>query len=151
MFRDLHTVKGSGAMFGFTELAAFIHEFETVFDRIRASALAVGPEILRLALAARTRSGLVEGWPIPRGGEADPCRVAGRDGRRGPCRGMRKDAAEVAAVAGAVGAGAVGHAAAFGCQGGSAGVGRAARSAAGGIARAGRRGDRGRSGGSAAP
>ena len=68
VFRDLHTVKGSGAMFGFTELAAFIHEFETVFDRIRAGALAVGPEILRLALAAKDEiPGLVEGLADPEG------------------------------------------------------------------------------------
>ncbi len=68
VFRDLHTVKGSGAMFGFTELAAFIHEFETVFDRIRSGDLAVGPEILRLALAAKDEiPGLVDGVPDPDG------------------------------------------------------------------------------------
>lgn len=68
VFRDLHTVKGSGAMFGFTDLAAFIHEFETVFDRVRSGALPVGPEILRLALAAKDEiPGLVEGEPDPQG------------------------------------------------------------------------------------
>ena len=106
VFRDLHTVKGSGAMFGFTELAAFIHEFETVFDRIRAGALAVTPEILRLALAAKDEiPGLVEGL-------ADP------EGRRGQIlEGLRavmgggavaEDAAEVAEGAGAAGIGAAG-------------------------------------------
>lgn len=71
VFRDLHTVKGSGAMFGFTDLAAFIHEFETVFDRIRSGALAVGAEILRLALAAKDEiPGLVEGEPDPDGRRA---------------------------------------------------------------------------------
>ncbi len=34
-FRALHTLKGSGAMFGFTAVAAFIHDFETAFDRVR--------------------------------------------------------------------------------------------------------------------
>jgi two-component system, chemotaxis family, sensor kinase CheA len=68
VFRDLHTVKGSGAMFGFTELAAFIHEFETVFDRVRAGVLPVGPEILRLALAAKDEiPGLVDNEPDPDG------------------------------------------------------------------------------------
>lgn len=106
VFRDLHTVKGSGAMFGFTELAAFIHEFETVFDRIRAGALAVTPEILRLALAAKDEiPGLVEGL-------ADP------EGRRGQIlEGLQavmgggavaEDAAEVAEGAGAAGIGAAG-------------------------------------------
>ena len=35
IFRALHTIKGSGAMFGFTDVAAFVHEFETAFDRVR--------------------------------------------------------------------------------------------------------------------
>lgn len=35
VFRALHTIKGSGAMFGFTDVAAFVHEFETAFDRVR--------------------------------------------------------------------------------------------------------------------
>ena len=34
-FRALHTIKGSGAMFGFDEVAAFAHEFESAFDRVR--------------------------------------------------------------------------------------------------------------------
>lgn len=68
VFRDLHTVKGSGAMFGFTDLAAFIHEFETVFDRVRSGALQLGPEILRLALSAKDEiPGLVDGLPDAEG------------------------------------------------------------------------------------
>ncbi len=68
VFRDLHTVKGSGAMFGFTELSAFIHEFETVFDKVRSGHLAVGPDLLRLALAAKDEiPGLVEGEADPEG------------------------------------------------------------------------------------
>ena len=64
VFRDLHTVKGSGAMFGFSDLAAFIHEFEAVFDRVRSGSLQHGPEILRLALSAKDEiPGLVEGDP----------------------------------------------------------------------------------------
>ncbi len=34
-FRALHTIKGSGAMFGFEQVAAFTHEFESAFDRVR--------------------------------------------------------------------------------------------------------------------
>ena len=34
-FRALHTIKGSGAMFGFDKVAAFTHDFETAFDLIR--------------------------------------------------------------------------------------------------------------------
>lgn len=66
VFRDLHTIKGSGAMFGFAELAAFIHTFESVFDRIRAGDAVVTPDIIRLSLAARDEiPGLVDGTPDP--------------------------------------------------------------------------------------
>jgi len=34
-FRALHTIKGSGAMFGFDEVAAFTHDLENAFDRVR--------------------------------------------------------------------------------------------------------------------
>ncbi|MFN2355280.1 MAG: Hpt domain-containing protein, partial [Desulfopila sp.] len=32
IFRALHTIKGSGAMFGFDRVSSFTHEVETVFD-----------------------------------------------------------------------------------------------------------------------
>jgi HPt (histidine-containing phosphotransfer) domain-containing protein len=35
VFRALHTLKGSGAMFGFDDLANFTHHCETAFDRVR--------------------------------------------------------------------------------------------------------------------
>jgi two-component system chemotaxis sensor kinase CheA len=35
VFRSLHTLKGSGAMFGFEALAAFTHHCETAFDLVR--------------------------------------------------------------------------------------------------------------------
>ena len=31
----MHTIKGSGAMFGFDDIAAFTHEVETTFDQVR--------------------------------------------------------------------------------------------------------------------
>lgn len=43
-FRALHTLKGSGAMFGFTAVSDFIHEFETAFDRVRKGEAAAGPK-----------------------------------------------------------------------------------------------------------
>lgn len=53
VFRTLHTIKGSGAMFGFTDLAAFVHEFESAFDRIRSGAAEVSPGLIHIALRAR--------------------------------------------------------------------------------------------------
>ena len=52
-FRAMHTIKGSGAMFGFDDVAAFTHELETVFDQVRAGKLAVSPELVGLALEAK--------------------------------------------------------------------------------------------------
>ena len=51
-FRALHTIKGSGAMFGLDELAGFTHHFETAFDRVRTGQLAVTSGLTNLALAA---------------------------------------------------------------------------------------------------
>jgi two-component system chemotaxis sensor kinase CheA len=47
IFRGLHTIKGSGAMFGFDQLAAFTHNLETAFDEVRNGRLAVGTELDR--------------------------------------------------------------------------------------------------------
>jgi len=52
-FRALHTIKGSGAMFGFTAVAGFTHHVETAFDRVRQGTLAVEGRLIALALAAR--------------------------------------------------------------------------------------------------
>ncbi|WP_108659719.1 chemotaxis protein CheA [Acuticoccus kandeliae] len=52
VFRDLHTVKGSGAMFGHAEVAAFVHEFETAFDRIRRGEARVVPSVIAVSLKA---------------------------------------------------------------------------------------------------
>jgi two-component system, chemotaxis family, sensor kinase CheA len=53
VFRALHTIKGSGGMFGFDDVAAFTHELETVFDDVREGRIAVTPEIVGITLAAR--------------------------------------------------------------------------------------------------
>jgi two-component system chemotaxis sensor kinase CheA len=53
VFRAMHTIKGSGAMFGFDEIAAFTHEVETVFDLVRNGKMAVSKDLLNLTLRAR--------------------------------------------------------------------------------------------------
>jgi two-component system chemotaxis sensor kinase CheA len=52
-FRALHTIKGSGAMFGFEQVAAFAHEFESAFDRVRKGETAPDPELIAIALNAK--------------------------------------------------------------------------------------------------
>jgi two-component system chemotaxis sensor kinase CheA len=53
VFRGLHTLKGSGAMFGFDELAAFTHHCESAFDRVRKGEVAATAEIVSAVLAAQ--------------------------------------------------------------------------------------------------
>lgn len=53
VFRALHTIKGSGAMFGFDDIAEFTHEVETVFDLIREGQMMATSELINLALASR--------------------------------------------------------------------------------------------------
>ena len=53
MFRAFHTLKGSGAMFGFDAVAAFTHHVESALDQVRDGVLAVDRPLLALILAAR--------------------------------------------------------------------------------------------------
>jgi two-component system chemotaxis sensor kinase CheA len=52
VFRGLHTIKGSGAMFGFEELAAFTHNLETAFDAVRNGRVEITGELVDLTLGA---------------------------------------------------------------------------------------------------
>jgi two-component system, chemotaxis family, sensor kinase CheA len=52
IFRGLHTIKGSGAMFGFERLAAFMHDLETAFDLVRSGRMETSSELIDLTLAA---------------------------------------------------------------------------------------------------
>jgi len=67
VFRALHTIKGSGAMFGFDELAAFTHKLENAFDEVRNGRLTITPELIDLTLAAldQIRAMLEEGNGAP--------------------------------------------------------------------------------------
>lgn len=55
VFGAIHTIKGSGAMFGFDAIAAFTHEIENVLDMVREGQVAVTPELVSLTLAARDK------------------------------------------------------------------------------------------------
>ncbi|WP_108045404.1 chemotaxis protein CheA [Bosea sp. 124] len=52
-FRALHTIKGSGAMFGFDKVAAFTHDFETAFDLIRKGKIDANRDIVTVSLSAK--------------------------------------------------------------------------------------------------
>lgn len=53
VFRAMHTIKGSGAMFGFDKIASFTHEVETAFDLVRNGELSVTKELINLTLLSR--------------------------------------------------------------------------------------------------
>lgn len=51
IFRAMHTLKGSGAMFGFDKIATLTHELENAFDLIRNNKLKVSKELIDLTLS----------------------------------------------------------------------------------------------------
>jgi two-component system chemotaxis sensor kinase CheA len=52
VFRAMHTLKGSGAMFGFERLAEFTHNLENAFDAIRNGRLEATEDLIDLTLRA---------------------------------------------------------------------------------------------------
>lgn len=53
LFRAFHTIKGSGAMFGFSDIAEFTHHIESALDKVRKGSAAVCRELIDLILASR--------------------------------------------------------------------------------------------------
>ena len=48
LFRSMHTIKGSGAMFGFNDLSHFTHNLETLYDCVRNDTVKVNKDIISL-------------------------------------------------------------------------------------------------------
>ncbi len=71
VFRALHTIKGSGAMFGFVEVAGFVHEFETAFDRVRKGQSVATPELIGVALDAKDHVHILIETPDASGDRGD--------------------------------------------------------------------------------
>jgi two-component system chemotaxis sensor kinase CheA len=53
VFRGLHTLKGSGAMFGFDKLAGFTHHCETAFDNVRKGRVPATAGLVEVILSAK--------------------------------------------------------------------------------------------------
>ena len=68
IFRAMHTIKGSGAMFGFDEIATFTHTIETVYDLIREGKLSVDEDLISLTLRScdQIKACLLYTSPSPR-------------------------------------------------------------------------------------
>jgi two-component system chemotaxis sensor kinase CheA len=75
-FRALHTIKGSGAMFGFDDIAAFTHHIENAFDEVRNGRRATSPELIGLTLKAADQIKAMLDESAGRG-QADPAIAAG--------------------------------------------------------------------------
>ena len=84
-FRALHTIKGSGSMFGFEAVAAFTHHVETAFDRVRKGSLKANRDLIATALTARDHMRLLIEEPAA----ANP--AARRDVRSGVRRDTRDE------------------------------------------------------------
>lgn len=53
LFRAFHTIKGSGAMFGFDDVANFTHHVESLLDKVREGSVALSPQLLELVLSSK--------------------------------------------------------------------------------------------------
>jgi two-component system, chemotaxis family, sensor kinase CheA len=52
IFRALHTIKGSAAMFGYDSISVFLHKVESVFDLVRSGRLSISRHLIDLTLSA---------------------------------------------------------------------------------------------------
>jgi len=77
IFRGLHTIKGSGAMFGFERLAAFTHDLETAFDLVRNGHLEISPELIDLTLTALDQIAAMLDEGLEGAAPVDPAACAG--------------------------------------------------------------------------
>lgn len=50
VFRAMHSLKGSGAMFGFEKVSEFTHHLETIYDLVRNDEMVIDAELLTLTL-----------------------------------------------------------------------------------------------------
>src|SRR5512133_1368147 len=52
VFRAMHSLKGSGAMFGFEKISEFTHNLETVYDLVRNGEMFVTGDLLNITLTS---------------------------------------------------------------------------------------------------
>ncbi|WP_029008611.1 chemotaxis protein CheA [Azospirillum halopraeferens] len=72
IFRAVHSIKGGGGAFGFTDLVAFAHEFETVMDGVRNDSIPVSTDLVDTLIRANDVLGHLlayarEGSDVPPG------------------------------------------------------------------------------------
>src|SRR5690349_4615449 len=72
VFRAVHSIKGGGGTFGFSDLVTFTHEFEAVMDRLRSQQIGVTTELVDVLIRAndvmaRLLTYARDGLPTPPG------------------------------------------------------------------------------------
>ncbi len=82
-FRALHTLKGSGAMAGFSEVERFTHRLESAFDEVRSGQRPLDPALLTLTLESLDHLGQL----VAAGPEAGPALAEASDQLLGRLRG----------------------------------------------------------------
>ncbi|QLA14566.1 chemotaxis protein CheA [Desulfolutivibrio sulfodismutans DSM 3696] len=114
VFRNLHTIKGSGAMFGFTEIARFTHDLETAFDKARSGELPLSPELLGLGLVAKDHIQALldtspDGGDLAAASDAILARLSGVPGMSGSPGSPGSPGADLPAGSGGAGDGEAAH------------------------------------------
>ena len=72
LFRAMHTIKGSGAMFGFERIAEFTHHVESAMDKVREGLVPVTGELIDQILLAKDHiRDLLEAGEMPEQGLID--------------------------------------------------------------------------------
>ena len=69
LFRAIHSIKGSGSMFGYNEIAGFAHHLETMLDQVRTGMLPVSNELINLVLQSRDQIKVMLADPDEKPGE----------------------------------------------------------------------------------
>ncbi len=59
LFRTVHTIKGSGGLFGLDGIVAFTHIVENVLDRVRGGEVPVNGDLIALLLSCRDHIGML--------------------------------------------------------------------------------------------
>lgn len=52
IFRTMHSLKGTGAMFGFDKISSFTHNLETIYDFIKSSKISINQDIINITLSS---------------------------------------------------------------------------------------------------
>jgi two-component system chemotaxis sensor kinase CheA len=77
IFRAMHTIKGSGAMFGFDKVATFTHDIESVYDLLRNGKITANKELITITLSSCDQiRRMIDGTDESDAGEAEKLTLA---------------------------------------------------------------------------